>query len=575
MKLRPYQEGAIEAIFHWWNEGRGNALVVASTGAGKTIIFAHLIMRILLQWTGTRILVLAHRQELIEQTADKILKVWPDAPVGVYCAGLGRKEMDCLITVASRDSLVRNVDKLPTQDIVICDEAHNIPFSETSSYRKIFDALLKKNRQITITGFSATPYRNNTGFIYGNDANHIFSEPTFEIGLMELIHGGYLVPVTSKAVKKEAIADTSNVRTTAGDFNQGDLDNLMADERLAKACCHEWWRLAWLGGDARPTVFYCVSIRHAELVSEQLRQLGITAPVVHSDTKKLKKAEREERIRKFSSGEIHALVNVGILTEGNDIPRISCIALMRPTKSLGLFMQIVGRGLRLSPETGKTDCLLLDFGGCLERFGPVDMARPPSPRKKDPRVKTCESCGEILSIHARTCHGCGFKFMETPVKSCPVSKCGVENAVSAMTCWKCGYVFVQIESRAGKHAALSSELSGRSIQDQYQWFPVKGAHLSVHDAKSGNKCVRIQFVLEGSMLRPSKYLVWDRGSWQSNLLLRQMFTAGDFDLSKIKAEDFVSLWKQGAYQHHARKFGRILVDTMHKNNEVKQVEFSD
>jgi len=456
MHLRPYQAEAVEAVVAWWTiHGRHgqNPVVVVPTAGGKTVIFATLIQRFMTEYPGTRILVLAHRRELISQAESKLKAVWPLAPVGVLAASLGRREL-APVTIASRDTIVGVLEAVGAFDLVIVDEAHNIAPGEATRYRRIIDTLADRNSNMHVIGFTATPYRTGQGYVYGDGKDHLFAGVAYEAHIRPLIEQGYLCPVTAHAVAQDAVADTSDVQTTGGDYNLGQLEQVVSDEALVASAVGEWERLAFAQG-RRSTVFFCVSVLHAELVSEELHRRGHSVPVVSGKTPA---GEREAILSAFDRGELVGVANVGVLTEGWDCPRLDCIAILRPTKSLGLYLQMVGRGLRL--HDSKTNTLVLDFGGCIERFGPIDVARPVERRAADDRTKTCPACAEILSIFKRLCP-CGHEFQPPPHKLCPA--CGEENPTSAAKCIACDHVFANHERKAARGGILSGEQQLREV----------------------------------------------------------------------------------------------------------------
>lgn len=481
MKLRPYQGEAIEALFAWWGERKGeNPLLVLPTGAGKTFTTVALLRRLVADFLGVRILILAHRRELLLQFEKSILAVWPMAPVGIFCAGLGRKEL-MPITIASRDSVGRNPQQLGRFDICVVDEAHNIDTRKAETrYRKIIADLKALNNQMTIVGLTATPFRDGSGYIYGD--GQLFSGVAYEIRLKWLIEQGYLVKPVSKQVAAQI--DTSGLRTILGDFNRKQLDERATHLETVRACLDEWQRVALAQGRTS-TLFFAVSIRHAMMISAELAERGIDCRVVTGDTPQ---RDREEILEDFGARRIPALVNVGVMTEGTDIPVIDCVALMRPTRSLKLFIQMVGRGLRLSP--GKKDCLLLDFGGCLQRFGPVDIAEPETRRKGPDRTKECPECDSIVGYFKRRCPDCDFEFMPPLLKVCP--ECGEENAPGARNCTACGYEWpLELEDTASTDAAFSDD-----VTPDIQAFDVDRILVSAKVSKSDRAYLRITYVCD-------------------------------------------------------------------------------
>ncbi len=462
MKLRSYQDDTIDSIFKWWKELKGkNPLIVLPTASGKTIIFSTLIKRLLSDYPKLRVLILSHTKELVEQSFDKLKSVWPEAPAGVYCAGLGRREIK-QVTSASRDSILRVINDIDEPfHLVIVDEAHLISNRDESSYRKIITELRYKYENLSVVGFTATPYRQTSGLIYGDD-DSMFYGVAYEIGIRDLMKQGYLCSITAKSVNDESVPDLKDVKTTAGDFNKGQLANVVEVDSLVLSAVNEWHRIAFLKG-RKSSVFFAVSIAHAEIISNALLSIGVIAHVV---TGKTDSKLRSDILEQFEKGKIQAVVNVGCLTTGWDAPRLDCIALMRPTKSLSLFIQMVGRGLRLHPE--KENTLLLDFGGNLERFGPIDIAQPPMKRKKEIRTKSCENCEEVVSVHARKCKCCGFEFEPAHCRIC--QECGEENAPAAAVCVGCGHVFVTHETNSSNSAVFSDQVEQELIEyDVSNW----------------------------------------------------------------------------------------------------------
>lgn len=476
MKLRPYQDEAITALVNWWavDKRHGeNPLIVLPTGAGKTIVFCKVIESFINNYSGVRILVLAHRKELISQAEIKLKTVWPGAPVGVYAASLGRRELNT-VTIASRDTIVNALDDLGAFDIVIVDEAHNIAPGEKTRYRLIIDALTDRNPHLHVIGFSATPYRTGQGVIYGE--GQLFAAIAYEAKIKPLIDDGYLCKVTAKAVDHTAVADTTGVAMARGDFSQGQLNDVVTDENLISAALNEWEKLAYNQG-RRATVFFCVSVLHAKLVSAELHERGYDVPVVHGGTSDI---ERDMITADFNAGKLIGVANVGIYTEGTDIPRIDCIALLRPTRALGLYMQMVGRGLR--PHESKNNTLVLDFGGNIERFGPIDTAQPESrKKKKDDRVKTCPNCQDIVGIFKRKC-ACGYEFEPPVFKLC--EKCGAENPTSAAKCIACDALFITHEKTAANGGILSDE-------ERIKTFPVEEVYCRAMVSKQNNPYLKV------------------------------------------------------------------------------------
>lgn len=409
MKLRYYQEEAIEAALHWFDTQATHPLIVLPTGAGKTVVFANLIKQLFDAEPDCRVLILAHRQELVTQAEDKLKKVWPCAPSGILAAGLRQYEVDGRIVIASRDTLAtpKRLASSGHFDYIIVDEAHHVAPDPKTRYRKIFDYFDEEQwTPPKILGVTATPFRMGQGFIYGLDGQ-FFSGVAYRVGIPEMIKNGYLCRLSAYKVSDDAVIDasTARVKFKGGDYRESDIEKLAMEDQTMLAIVADWIDKAYSKG-RMSSVFFCITVAHAEKMCMYLRQAGIEAAVVTGETPQ---AQREDILERFEDGKIHALCNVAVLTEGWDAPRTDCIALLRPTKSLGLYMQICGRGMRTWGD--KKDCLLLDYGENMNRHGCIDTARPVTPKDEDKEKETkiwiCDSCVAVNDIDDKTCIECG------------------------------------------------------------------------------------------------------------------------------------------------------------------------
>ena len=409
MKLRYYQRDAIDSLHHWFanRPAEDHALIVLPTAAGKTIIFSHFIKEILAKDPTARFLVMAHRKELVEQAETKLKTVWPDAPVGVLAAGMKRFEIDSQILVASRDTLAspKRLDAVGSFDYIIIDEAHNVPPSSHTRYKKIITTLSDRN-PMKVMGCTATPYRMGQGYIYGNRKDHFFKGLAYSVSIPELIRNGFLCRLSAYAVNEDAIIDAGAValKFKNGDFKESELEKIaMVDDTILQVI-NDWIDNAYTKGRTA-TVFFCVSVLHAEKMTQCLKTYGIEAECVTGETPKDK---REDVLKRFNAGSIHAICNVGVLTEGWDAPRADCVALLRPTQSVGLFVQMCGRGMRLHEE--KDNCLLLDYGENVARHGCLDEIQPDQSAPARYHPKICSNCSAINLPSAKKCIECGQEF---------------------------------------------------------------------------------------------------------------------------------------------------------------------
>jgi len=413
MKLRYYQEEAVDATFDWLHTQNTYPLIVLPTGSGKTIVFANIIKRLFDHTGGCRILILAHRQELITQARNKLLSVWPCAPCGVLAASIKEFDSQAPIVIASRDTIAsqKRLEAAGHFDYIIVDEAHHVGPDKSSRYRKIFDHFESTQYYAPrIFGVTATPYRMGQGFIYGLE-DHFFGGVSYQISIPQLIKDGYLCRLSAFKVDDQAVIDasTARVKFKGGDYREADLEKLAMEDDTMVSIISDWINKAYSKG-RMSSVFFCVTVAHANKMCMLLQNAGVAAEVVTAETPS---DVREQILEDFENGVINALCNVAVLTEGWDAPRTDCIALLRPTKSLGLYVQICGRGMRTWGD--KKDCMLLDYGENMNRHGCIDRAKPERPPKEDePKIWICDSitesgftCLAVNEWQDRKCIECG------------------------------------------------------------------------------------------------------------------------------------------------------------------------
>ena len=401
--LRDYQKRAIDSLYQWFRSNPvGHPILELPTGAGKSHIVAHLCRDIMAQNPRARVLMLTHVKELIEQNASKLREAWPNAPMGIFSAGLGRKDVDA-ITFAGIQSIYRHATKLGHTHLVVIDECHAVSNSNTGRYRDLIDALTAINPSLRVVGLTATPYRLGQGMLTdGEDA--LFADIISPVSVSELVAKGYLAPLSSKLPPRGRI-DVSGVRKVAGEYNQRDLE---AAARLSEGEAVD--AIIEYGSDRRAWLIFCTGVAHSEEVAEALNAEGIPAATI---TQKTPKDQRAQHLADFKAGRLRALTNANVLTTGFDHPAIDLLAFLRPTMSPGLYMQMAGRGMRIAE--GKEDCLVLDFAGNIMAHGPVTNVRPPrGPKDKaepgDVPVKACPECHELVQISVMECPACGHKW---------------------------------------------------------------------------------------------------------------------------------------------------------------------
>ena len=408
MLLRPYQEDALRALFAFWRNGGGNPLIAMTTGTGKSVVIAFLIKQLLTDYPNMRVLITAPNRELIDQDIKELRKVWPDAPIGINCDGLGSRDTDTQILFVSINSIYRNPQAVGRRDLVIIDEAHFIPHHDQGMYRITLDALRELVPDLRVAGLTATPYRLDSGHLCEGDG-HIFDSVVYEYGIGQGIRDDVLAPLSSKATI--ATIDVSGVGKRGGEFIADQLEAAAIKDGVVERACDE---ISTYLGQRRAWLVYCVGVAHATMVRDALRARGVDCEMVLGETPD---DQRDRIIEDFRAGRLTALVSVMVLSYGFNVPHLDLIAMLRPTCSAGLYVQQVGRGTRKAD--GKQNCLVLDFAGNVRRFGPVDDVRikiKNNSKDGEAPTKVCPSCREIVMLGVSECPHCGFTFPRREIK---------------------------------------------------------------------------------------------------------------------------------------------------------------
>lgn len=403
--LRDYQQAAIDAVYSAWREGTAkHLLVVAPTASGKSLMIAKLIEDITSK--GGRVLVLCHRKELILQDAGAIFNL-TGVRCGIYSAGVGRKEATEQVTVAGIQSIGKKAYSVGPFSVIIVDEAHLIPRKSETLYKKFLDESLIAQPKLKIVGFTATPYRLDSGYLHqGKDA--IFDSIAYEIEIPSLIKQGWLCPVISQG--GIAKIDLKGLHLRGGEYIPTELATAAEDTVLVKKAVSE---IVELGKDRKGWLIFASSVKHATMIREAMQSHGIDdAVVVTADTPA---EDRTGAVEAFKAKKIRCLININIYTTGFDAPHVDLIAMLRPTKSASLYVQVVGRGMRLSP--GKENCLLLDYAGVVVEHGPIDAVKV---KKKgdgggEAPAKECPKCRNLVHCAVTECPECGYIFPERKI----------------------------------------------------------------------------------------------------------------------------------------------------------------
>lgn len=405
IELRDYQTAAVDSVFNW-DFDQGQPLVVVPTGGGKSLIQAALIRDVLADAPDLVILCVTHLRELIAQNHAALCRYAPELErkAGIYSAGIGQRKVR-QITFAGLQTVYSKAEILGRVDLVVVDEAHLIPAKGFGMYRTLLEALRAANPDVRLVGLTATPFRTDSGELDKGDGA-LFGGVSYTVDILDLIDRGFLSPLTCRGAA--AAIDTTGVRRRMGDFIRGELEEAATRGDLVERAAAEI-KLRVEGRKAG--LVFCCGVEHAGRVRDELERLGFRAGLVTGESKK---EDRDAATAAIKSGELDCLCNVNVLTTGFDAPHIDWIALLRPTESPGLYVQMVGRGLRTAE--GKTDCLVLDFGGNVLRHGPINEVSvrkrssngegdaPPAPQKE------CEQCHLIVHAATAVCPDCGFEF---------------------------------------------------------------------------------------------------------------------------------------------------------------------
>jgi DNA repair protein RadD len=398
-ELRPYQREVIGRFNGEVAAGRRRVLLVAPTGSGKTVIASATVADA--ASNGRQVLFLAHRRELIQQASRKL-----------YAVGIGhgivqasfptrpgeRVQVASISTLDARAIRTRTMD-LPAADLVVVDEAHHAP---ARTYRR----LLAAYPEAVILGLTATPCRSD-----GRGLGNVFERMIETVDIPALITDRYLVPVQTYAPSSP---DLRGIHVRQGDYVASELEAAVNTVQLVGDIPENWLRLA----RGRPTTVFCTSVKHSIHIRDRFREAGIMAEHLDGETPN---GERDALLVKLASGEIEVLTNCATLIEGWDCPPVSCVVIARPTKSLGLFRQMAGRGLR--PALGKENLLLLDHAGATFEHGLITdpilwslredrkaVNREQSARAAGykPRLASCPECSAVR-LEGKPCEICGWR----------------------------------------------------------------------------------------------------------------------------------------------------------------------
>lgn len=562
--LRPYQADSVKAVIHYFRQHSTPAVIVLPTGAGKSLVIAELA-----RLAKGRVLVLAHVKELVEQNHAKYEGYGLTG--GIFSAGLGRKENDHSVVFASVQSVVRNLSAFQQQySLLVIDECHRVPDDKDSSYQKVISHLLALNPNMKVLGLTATPYRLGMGWIYQyhtrglvrSEETRFFKDCIFELPIHYLLDEGFLTP--ARLIDAPILSyDFSQLSpTSTGRYKESELDLVI--EQSKRATPQIVQQIIQLAENKKGVMIFAATVRHAQEILSLLPEQQ--SALVIGDTSS---QERDRIIHSFKQQEIRFLVNVSVLTTGFDAPHVDLIAILRPTESVSLYQQIVGRGLRLAP--GKTECLVLDYAGNQYDLYQPEVGDPKPDSNSEIITIPCPACGFnnnfwgkldangfLLEHYGRRCQGyfedketaerehCGYRFR---AKYC--NECGADNDIAARICHECQATLVDPDKKLKEALNLKDALV----------FECLSMTFSIHKDSKGKNHLRVTYLGENNA---QVHEFWSLTTPKQKAIFKQRFVRPHL-ADKHRAFEAVSPNKVVDHQHRfrppqfviARKNGRF------------------
>jgi len=499
-KLRPYQQEAVDATLKHFRKSDDSAVIVLPTGAGKSLVIAELA-----RLARRKILVLTHVKELVEQNHAKYQSY--GLMGGVFSAGLKRKESRHQVTFASVQSVSANLNQFRDEySLIIIDECHRVSGDDSSQYQTIIEQLRQQNDALKVLGLTATPYRLAMGWIYRyhyrgfvrgsrEEQDKPFVHCIYELPLSYMINRGYLTKpeLVNAAVAQYDFSVLSQNRF--GEYAENDVNQLLSKhQRVTRAIIEQ---VMELGVKRKAVMIFAATVDHAKEITGYLPEHQTALITGATDQN-----ERDLLIQRFKQRQLKYLVNVSVLTTGFDAPHVDFIAILRPTQSVSLYQQIVGRGLRL--DEGKQDCLVVDYAGNrVNLHHPEVGEKKPNPDSEPVQV-FCPGCGfanifwgkvdsegHVIEHYGRRCQGllepaeegepgaqngrpeqCDYRFR---FKECP--HCGAENDIAARNCHQCKKAIIDPDDQLRDALKLKDAMVIRCA----------GITLSVNDRKNESK----------------------------------------------------------------------------------------
>lgn len=491
--LRPYQQEAVDATLKHFRQSDDSAVIVLPTGAGKSLVIAELA-----RLARRKILVVTHVKELVEQNHAKYQSYGVQG--GIFSAGLKRKENRHQVTFASVQSVAANLEQFKDEySLIIIDECHRLSGDENSQYQRIIEQLRQHNKGLKVLGLTATPYRLGMGWIYRyhyrgfvrSEEDKPFVRCIYELPLIYMINRGYLTKPDLVDATVAQYDFSALAQNRFGEYAEKDVNALLGKhQRVTRAIIEQVVELAV---ERKAVMIFAATVDHATEITGYLPPEQTALITGATDQR-----ERDALIQRFKQRQLKYLVNVSVLTTGFDAPHVDFIAILRPTQSVSLYQQIVGRGLRL--DEGKTDCLVIDYTG-----NNVNLYHPEVGEKKpnsdsEPVQVLCPGCGfanifwgktdgagQVTEHYGRRCHGllewddedepaapeqCDYRFR---FKECP--HCGSENDIAARNCHQCKKAIIDPDDQLRDALKLKDAMVIRCA----------GVTLSANDSNNPNK----------------------------------------------------------------------------------------
>lgn len=440
MSVRQYQTDAEDATFNWLNNSTALGGVIAQpTGVGKSHTQANIIRRAMSYRQSARIMGLTHVKALITQNANKLIEAWPHAPLGIYSAGLKQRNMTMPITFGGIASVHKVIKAFGPQDLLFIDECHLLNPNAEGMYKTLVDMMLEQNKYLRVIGLTATWWRQGLGSIVdGSIFQDKIIDQTGVDAFNWFVEQGYLVKLIPRPTATKY--DFSGVGITGGDYNQTEAAKAFDQAAITQRALQE---LCYYGHDRRKWLIFATGVDHAEHITDMLNAMGVPTTCVHN---RLSDAENDKRIEAHRRGDYRCIVNANKLTTGYDDPEIDLIGVLRLTMSVGLWVQMLGRGTRpyyvlggygreildtwegrhwAIQMGGKLNCLVLDFAGNTARLGPINdpvLPHKAGPGGGPPPIKICETkklkwrdngavgCGAYNHPTTKFCDNCNNEF---------------------------------------------------------------------------------------------------------------------------------------------------------------------